>query len=199
VANLRTVATLRHSPPDFRIAAAQVSASIVSLSAPDLVAENAILRVSDDYLAEAIETLQGLFAAVALEAIDKYSLPTADGVTSGVVDYAYRLLLEGRERLALQLFEWSARQHVDDTPIVTRAQVNRWLLLKRGGRFHEVESEVRAWDAGGLGPLYQMAKHALLDERAAAMTLARGMFLRREITPSELFSQPLFAPIRGGD
>ncbi|MGC4173994.1 hypothetical protein [Demequina sp.] len=165
-------------------------------SAADMVEQNAVLRVSDQYLAGAIQAIQTTFASVVLEAIDAYALTTRDEIVEGVLDYGYRLLTDDRDALAFIMFDWCIRQQVKDVSIADRARVNRWLVIKRAGRLDEIEEDVRAWDTGGLAPLYQLARHALLDNRDEMSRVAQAMVDAEQATYATLSAQPLFASLR---
>jgi len=78
-------------------------------------------------------------------------------------------------------------------------QVNEWLSCKRLDRIDSIREEVEAWDTSALGPTFQIAKAALLDDLDIAFEEARKALALEAIGEVQLLEWPLLEEMRADE
>jgi hypothetical protein len=156
------------------------------------------LDVSLKYLTDAADSLFAVGARLFSEVVCKIfeSEDERRHLEVGISKNVYELLSHRRfEALvkAVEAIEVERLSGDDKKEIMT---VNKWLALKRLGRFEECRSDVEAWDAGEGSPSLQLAKMALLDEIDEGLELINSIRGTEHLSIESWATWPLLEELR---
>lgn len=115
---------------------------------------------------------------------------------SALVDYTMQLLVDSRFDVARKIGDQIRDITADDSTKLT-VQVNRWLAYKFRGEFDLIREEVEGLDVRGKSRLFNLAKHALLDELDEAAEVAEALLKDGTLTLHNVFTWPLLRDVRG--
>jgi hypothetical protein len=79
------------------------------------------------------------------------------------------------------------------------AQLNYWQSIKWRGRFELVQKEVEAADFSAKDDLFQLARHALLDDSVTFFRLVPSAIKNGKLTKEMLATWPMFREMRKDD
>lgn len=157
------------------------------------------LPVDHEYLRRAADTLyligMGLITASGLKLCKDPELKSA--FLTDLANRTYRLLLDGRLELIVSIVDNLDIQRIESDSSRFVLLVNRWLALKRMGRFQECVGEVEAWDVTTRSNDYKLAKLALMDDYQNAVELSQRMLKSGDLEYEHWLTWPLFEGLRG--
>lgn len=158
---------------------------------------NEPLTVDGDYLRRAADTLYlvgfSLLWSLAFKLVKEADARKA--IASQFANRTYYLLQEGRYSIVKLIGRNAPLDHLEeDAALVMR--VNLWLAHKLSGSFGEVRAEVEAMNVASKSRLFNLAKHALLDENEDAYRVAQSMIRDGELRPEFFYTWPLLYGVR---
>jgi len=157
------------------------------------------MDIPDSYLQPAIDAFQTSGLLLCQEVWRKL-VPTDSDTRhtsiTGLLSVVYGCLLTRQWKVSEQLATWGENdpQASDENTMLTY-RFNRWLSIKRQGRWTEVEKEAEAFDCSAKSRKYAMARASLLgqtDEFFELLPKALGV----DITAEHLQEWPIFEEMR---
>lgn len=116
------------------------------------------LDLDDDYIARAINAFEVSGLLLSQEVWKKYAPDETrlrlDRLTGGRRGAVYSKLLSRNWYVAEHLANWGARDSDAPEDVMLICKFNRWLCIKRQGRWEEVRKEVQAFDTAAKHPKY---------------------------------------------
>lgn len=164
-----------------------------SLTKPDMLDKS--LSVSRSYLFSAIDRFESAFLQLAFELWAKCE-KKSDKRPSLIVHSSYDALQNTRWSVATEIAEFIARDKAADEISILMAKVNAWIARKRVGGLEAIKGEVTDFDVSAKDDLFRLARHCLLDEHDAALTLMKRLHKGKRLSLSELSDWPLFEDLR---
>lgn len=166
--------------------------------APRLEAQ---VPIDDAYLESVIDLFE-VSGLLLCQAVWKKLVPaqtdtrlSADPV-GGLTGAIYRRLLTGHWYVAEHLSQWGASDELADEGRRLICTFNRWLAVKRQGRWSEIRDEVEAFDCSAKDPKFWLA-FASLTERPDNFFQHLPAALAGGVTPEELREWPILEEVRG--
>jgi hypothetical protein len=153
------------------------------------------MDIPDFYLQNAIDTFQISGLLLCQEVWRKLAPTDSDSrhsSTTGLTSVVYDCLLTQHWNVSERLAAWGEKDPQllkEDTMLIY--EFNRWLSIKRQGRWTEVEKEVEAFDCSAKNRKYAMARASLL-ERADEFFKLLPKALGTDINTYELQEWPIF-------
>lgn len=153
------------------------------------------VKVSQEYLQEAIDTFERGFILIAAELWKKKD-PTTEARGNLLIVITFEHLLAQRWQVAegLAYFLTQDRRLPERDQLV--GQINYWQCLKWQDRFEEVREEVERADFSAKEEQYRLAQLALLDDETAFFELLPSVLEAGKIKLSDLKGWPLFRGMR---
>jgi hypothetical protein len=157
------------------------------------------LRVDPAYLLHASDRVLAIGTYLVLAVGRKFvkdpeSQKALESYVGGVI--SYHLLQHERHAAIIELCELIDPATFKNTGAGCRFRVNGWLANKRLGRLDKCRSDILEWDTSSLDSLFKLAKHALLDELDAALTLANRLRGNGELPLRHWLTWPLLEELR---
>lgn len=159
---------------------------------------DSLLEVSLEYLNEAADRLFAVAAGLYAEVVRKV-VESGDyrRVLEGLLSKFVYELLSHRRFDALVITVAAIRiDSLDDAYLREMFKVNRWLALKRLGRFEECKDEVEAWDVDSEQPQLVLAKLALLDRTDDGLRLIGEIRGTKSLSIESWATWPLLEDLR---
>src|SRR5208283_1087718 len=122
-----------------------------------------VLRVTDEYLQNALNSFEAVGSLLCLECWQRFAQEGRSERSSTLVEHQYGCLVERRWLVAEALGSWAITKGDITQVCALVARINRWLAIKRQGRWPDIEQEVTSFDCSVLDPRYIVATHALRD------------------------------------
>lgn len=123
-----------------------------------------LLPVEDDYVVGALDLFE-IAGLVLCEALAGKLAPQEGGRLEALLETVYRRLKSGDWYVAEHLSQWGEDDPDANEEESLMFRFNRWLTIKRQGRWPEIESEVKAFDCSAKHPQFSLAL-ACLEEAA---------------------------------
>ena len=164
-----------------------------SLAKPDMLTKK--FTVSKGYLFAALDRFEAVFLQIAFELWMKCD-KTSEKRSSFIVHSAYDALLNKRWRVATEVATFIEKDKAADEVTILMAKVNSWIARKNIEDKSLVMSEVKAFDVSAKDGLFKLAKHCLLEETDAALSLAKQLEKSKQISLDDLLEWPLFVDLR---
>jgi len=124
------------------------------------------LDIDDAYIEHAINTFEVSGLLLCQEAWRKLVPGDSENRHSsiaGFTDIIYRRLLSRHWYVAELLANWGEMDTKASESSMLTCKFNRWLCIKRQGRWTEVEEEVKAFDCSAKTRIFEIAKASLLE------------------------------------
>ncbi|HLM79806.1 MAG TPA: hypothetical protein VK302_04150 [Terriglobales bacterium] len=153
------------------------------------------LGVSPEYLGKAIDLVERNFVLIAAELWKRLS-PT-DGERAKVMnEVAFERLKAERWFVSegLSFFTLNDKKMSEQDRLI--AQLNYWQSVKWQGAFDTVREEVEGSDFSAKDDLYQLARHALLDDTSAFFKSVPILIRNQKLTYKMLTTWPIFKEMR---
>ena len=156
------------------------------------------LSVSPTYLAKAIDLVERNFVLLAME-LWKRLAPADEERATVMIEIAFERLKTERWLVSegLSFFTMNDKKMSERERLI--AQLNYWQSVKWQGSFETVRKEVEDSDFTAKDDLYQLARHALLDDTDAFLKLVPAMIKNKKITREMLATWPIFKEMRKDD
>ncbi|MFI2568933.1 hypothetical protein ACH473_10750 [Cellulosimicrobium funkei] len=111
-------------------------------------------------------------------------------------NFPYRLLQDQRYLAVQHMCDPSHVELFSRESHKVVTTINYWLALKRQGRFDECRQNVEKWDVSTVGPVYRLARLALLDDEAAALRLVEQIRGTEDLPLVFWYTWPLLSELR---
>ena len=124
------------------------------------------LKVDEVYIEHALNAFEITGLLLCQEAWRKLVLGDSEGrysALTGLSDAVYRRLLSRHWSVAERLATWGERDPEVSENDMLICKFNRWLCIKRQGRWAEVEEEVKAFDCSAKNRRYALVRASLLE------------------------------------
>lgn len=124
------------------------------------------LQLDDSYIEKAIDAFEIVGLLLCQEVWKKLSPEETDeryGEITGLCGAVYRRLLSGNWPVAESLAEWGIQDTDASETELLVCTLNRWLCIKRQGRWEEVLKEVKVFDTSAKHPKFALVKASLLE------------------------------------
>jgi hypothetical protein len=158
------------------------------------------LPIDDEYLGFAIDLFE-VGGLLLCQAVWKKLSPgetwirLSAGPAGGLIAAVYPRLLTRHWYVAEHLSKWGARDDAADEEHRLICAVNRWLAIKRQGRWAEIASEVENFDCSAKHPKFCLARASLL-ERPEEFFAHLPEALASRVTSDELREWPILEEMR---
>ena len=137
---------------------------VVRITRPEIGKQ---LGIDDSYLERAINSFEIAGLLLCQECWKKYAIQEHDIRMSregGLTGAVYQRLLSGNWYVAEHLADWGSKDSDADESSILVCLFNRWLCIKRQGRWAEVTDEVEAFDTSAKQSMFSLVKAALLEK-----------------------------------
>lgn len=125
------------------------------------------LDIDDAYLGDAINAFEVTGLLLCQEIWRKLVPEDGEGRHSflrGLIGAVYRRLLSRHWYVAERLATWGERDNEASEDSMLICKFNRWLCIKRQGRWAEVEEEVKAFDCSAKNRRFVLVRASLLEQ-----------------------------------
>uniref|UniRef100_B8HNJ5 Uncharacterized protein n=1 Tax=Cyanothece sp. (strain PCC 7425 / ATCC 29141) TaxID=395961 RepID=B8HNJ5_CYAP4 len=156
------------------------------------------IKISQEYLDEAIDRFERFFLLVALELWKKIAQNDIDRAQI-VTEIALRHLGEERWHIAegLNLFLVNDKKLPERERLI--GKINYWQSLKWANQFEKVRQEIENEDFSAKDEVFTLAKAALLDDERRFLELLPKLLEVGKVTETDLYEWPLFRSMRETD
>src|SRR5208283_3820932 len=127
-----------------------------------------------------------------LESWQSFASEERDERSTALNQHQYGCLMESRWALSEVRGTWGINRGDLTSAGVLVSRINRWLAIKRQGRWAEVQEEIAKFDSKVLDPKYLVAIHALTDNLDALFRLLP----KAEISDEDLREWPILDEAR---
>ena len=137
---------------------------VVRITRPEIGEQ---LGIDDSYLERAINAFEIAGLLLCQECWKKYAIQEHDIRMSregGLTGAVYQRLLSGNWYVAEHLADWGSKDSDADESSILVCLFNRWLCIKRQGRWAEVADEVEAFDTAAKQLVFSLVKASLLEK-----------------------------------
>lgn len=104
------------------------------------------------------------------------------GGLRGLLDEVYRGLLSRHWYVAQRVATWGEQDSEASEDSMLICKFNRWLCIKRQGRWGEVEQEVKAFDCSAKNRKYALVRASLLEQSGEFFELLPAALSAKDIT-----------------
>jgi hypothetical protein len=151
-----------------------------------------VLIVGDEYLSLAFDYFELAGSLLCQECWKRFARDDRDVRSRALCDHQYECLLEKKWVVAETLGSWCVSEGDMTSSDTLMARINRWLSIKRQGRWSEIETEVMGFDYSVLNLRYVAAIHAL----AGRTDLFFSVLPKAQISEEELKDWPILDEMR---
>ena len=151
-----------------------------------------VLTVSSDYLDGAFNSFELVGSLLSQECWKRFLPKEREDRDSTLCHHQYECLVEARWNVAEALGSWSISEGDMTSKGALITRINRWLSIKRQGRWSEIESEVLGFDYSILDPRYIAAIQALTGNN----DLFFSVLPKAGISEDDLRSWPILEEMR---
>ncbi len=137
---------------------------VVRITRPEIGEQ---LGIDDSYLERAISSFEIAGLLLCQECWKKYAIQEHDIRMSGIdglTDAVYQRLLSGNWYVAEHLADWGSKDSDAAERSILICLFNKWLCIKRQGRWAEVADEVEAFDTSAKQSMFSLVKASLLEK-----------------------------------
>jgi hypothetical protein len=149
------------------------------------------LHVDDDYVAHAIDLFEVAGLLLCQGAWKKLE-PTDMHRLEHLQSWMYSAMFSGRWWVTEHAAEFALREKAATESLRLVAQFNRWLALKRQGKWDEVKAEVEEFDSSAKHPRFALCRASLLGDADRFFEILPNAHL----TPRELQVWPILDEMR---
>ena len=153
-----------------------------------------LLPVEDEYVVRALDLFE-IAGMVLCQEVARKLAPEEPGRLDALLDTVYRRLKSGHWYVAEHVSQWGENDPDTDEIKALMFRFNRWLTIKRQGRWEEIESEVETFDCSAKHPRFSLAL-ACLKEAADKFFGELPGALASGLSPGDLRDWPIFEEIR---
>jgi len=157
------------------------------------------LNIEDDYLEHAIDTFE-VSGLLLCQDVWRKLVPgdseTRHSSLTGLIDVIYHRLLSRHWHVA-ELLSASGEQDSEaseDSMLVCK--FNRWLCVKRQGRWTEVEGELKAFDCSAINRRFALARVSLLEQADEFFKILPKALAGEDVTIEALEEWPILDEMR---
>jgi hypothetical protein len=153
------------------------------------------IEVPPEYLARAIDLIETNFILIGAELWKKLAAADNERATL-LIHVAFERLRTENWGVAegLSFFVNKDKGQSERDQLV--GLLNYWQALKWQGRFEDVRQEVKEMDFSAKDELFQLARHALLDDRENFFRLLPGVLGGEKLSSEHLTTCPIFREMR---
>jgi len=157
-----------------------------------------VLEVSLEYLTEAADNLFAVGARLYTEVVGKIFNEEAERrhLENTLSKDVYDLLARRRFEALIKVVDAVEIDQLVDPELKENFRVNKWLALKRLGRFEEIRSEVEEWNTGDESGRLRLAKLALLDRIDDGLQLIGKIRGTKDLSIESWATWPLLEELR---
>ena len=157
------------------------------------------LDIDDAYLEHAIDAFEIVGLLLCQEVWRK--LVPGDEETryrslTGLIGSIYQRLLSRHWYVAEKLATWGEKDDAVPESAMLLCKFNRWLCIKRQGRWTEVEEEVKSFDCSVINRRFALARASLLEHADEFFKILPKALAAEDITIGELKEWPILDEIR---
>lgn len=163
-----------------------------SLTNPEILNKKRV--VSKNYLFAAIDRFESCFLQLAFELWAKCD-KNSDKRLSIIIKSSYEALQNKRWQVATELAEIVEKDKTASEINVLMARVNSWIARKKFDKTKALE-EIKGFDVSAKDDVFKLAKHCLLEETEAALTLIKRLEQSEQLALKDLTEWPLFEDLR---
>jgi len=124
------------------------------------------LSADDLYLNHALDILEVAGLLLCQSAWQKLAPDEVSmrlGAFAGLVDAVYDCVVSGRWYVAEHLAAWGLEDEVAEEDTLLIFKFNRWLAIKRQGRWEEIGAELESFDCSAKHPRFVLARASLME------------------------------------
>jgi hypothetical protein len=158
------------------------------------------LDIDDAYLENAINTFEVSGLLLCQEVWKKLVPKDSEaryGGLRGLGDAVYRRLLSRHWYVAEKLATWGEKDGETSEDYMLICKFNRWLCMKRQGRWTEIEDEVKAFDCSAKHRRFALARASLLQQADEFFEILPKALAAEDITIGYLKEWPILDEMRG--
>jgi hypothetical protein len=158
------------------------------------------LDIDDAYLENAINTFEVSGLLLCQEVWKKLVPKDSEaryGGLRGLGDAVYRRLLSRHWYVAEKLATWGEKDGETSEDYMLICKFNRWLCMKRQGRWTEIEDEVKAFDCSAKHRRFALARASLLQQADEFFEILPKALAAEDITIEYLKEWPILDEMRG--
>ena len=157
------------------------------------------LRVTSEYLDDAIDLLETAFISLAVAAWHKVGADDPGLRAAYLLDLSFDALCERKYRLAGYVSRDLSHDKAAPDWERTAARVNGWLARKYSEGLSAVRGEIDEFDDTALAEEFKVAKLALLEEHDRLLSDLPDLLDRRAVDAVQLRDWPLYMSLRESD
>jgi hypothetical protein len=151
-----------------------------------------VLPVSSEYLSESFDYFELVGVLLCQECWKRFARDERNQREALLGDHQYDCLVDARWHVAESIGSWAIAEGELTGSGTLVSRINRWLSIKRQGRWAEIEDEVKGFDLSVLGPRYLAAIHALAGQFDLFFSVVR----KAELSQHDLTDWPILEEVR---
>ena len=148
--------------------------------------------ITPDYLTTAFDLFELVGCLMCLESWQRFTKDQSKERSSALTEHQYDNLVEARWFAAEGLGSWAISKGGLDFSSMLVVRINRWLAIKRQGRWSEIEKEIRDFDHKALLPRFVVGIRALTEDMDPLFSLLP----KAEIGEANLRNWPILEEAR---
>lgn len=173
----------------------RVNESYLAMVKNDSHKQGEVLTVDKEYLANAFDAINILIFAISIEAV-KLIKSDKNEYLQSVFTMAFDSLCAKKYKLCSKVYRALLNSKNLDALHKTMSTVNYWICCIQMNGLDSVRAEIENYDVSALAPIFELAKHILLEEYEYSMDILEGLYSKRDVNAHMIENWPLFMKFR---